>query len=347
MNQKNMLKPIALKAGDTLGIFTPSSPAYLFNPGLFENGIKNLESLGFKVKLGSVTRDRKSQGYRSATPKERAEEVMELVHDPAVRGLIATIGGMNSSSLIPFLDFQKIRETRKVFCGFSDVTSLHLAIAKYSGLRTFYGPTVMCWFGEWPNGNPESTESFLQAVMRHTAGARHFDVPKKWSNHKRDWGNGDWKNLPREWKENNGWKVLSPGSVEAEIVPANLNTLMTACGTEYFPELKGKILLIEDMDAPQSRSERSLQQLSLMGVFDQIAGLIIGKPEFYDQQGAPFNYDELIQEMVGSRAYPIVSNFDSSHTVPMLTIPRYAQSSLVAKGGAVALTLLEGSVEVI
>jgi muramoyltetrapeptide carboxypeptidase len=92
---------------------------------------------------------------------------MELIEDPAVDGLISTIGGMNSSSLIPYLDFDKIRKSRKIICGFSDVTSLHLAILKFSGLRTIYGPSVMCWFGDWPSGVMESQEWFLDATMRH------------------------------------------------------------------------------------------------------------------------------------------------------------------------------------
>jgi muramoyltetrapeptide carboxypeptidase len=271
---ESMLKPFALKPGDTIGIFTPSSPAYTSNPGLFDNGVKNIESMGFKVRLGHLTEGRQSQGYRSASPQERAKELMQLVLDPEVRGLISTIGGANSSSLLPYLDFDKIRLARKVICGFSDVTSLHLAIAKYAGLRTFYGPSVMCWFGEWPDGIPESTESFLEATVRHFEGERKFETPKKWSNHSRNWENGDWKNIPRDWSPNEGWRTLSEGRVEAEIVPANLNTLITSCGTDYFPDLKNKILLVEDMDAPQSRTERSLRQLSLMGVFDQIAGLV-------------------------------------------------------------------------
>ncbi len=340
-----MLKPFALRPGDTIGVFTPSSPGYAHNSGLFENGIKNLEKLGFNVKLGSVTKDRKSQGYRSAAPEERADEMMELIEDPEVKGLMATIGGMNSSSLIPFLNFDRIRETRKVICGFSDITSLHLSIAKYAGLRTFYGPTLMCWFGDWPDGAPESAESFLQAVMLHTNGSRPFEVPIRWSNHKRRWDNGDWKSVPREWKENDGWRTVSAAAVEAEIVPACFNTLMSSCGTGYFPDLKGRILMIEDMDAPQSRTERNLWQLSLMGVFDQISGLIISKPEFYDQQGAPFNYDELIQEVVGQRSYPIITNFDCGHTLPMLTIPRYALTQLDARGPNVRFSLLEGSIE--
>jgi muramoyltetrapeptide carboxypeptidase LdcA involved in peptidoglycan recycling len=120
---------------------------------------------------------------------------------------------------------------------------------------------------------------------------------------------------------------------------------MSSCGTGYFPELKGRVLLIEDMDAPQSRTERSLRQLYLMGVFDQIGGLVVGKPEFYDQQEAPFDYDDLIQEVIGTREYPVVTNFDCGHTIPMLTVPRYARTHLNASSSAVNFTLLEGSVE--
>ncbi len=260
-----MIKPFALRTGDTIGIFTPSSPGYVQNFGLFENGIKNLEKMGFKVKLGTVTKERKSQGYRSATPRERASEMMDLIEDPEVKGLVATIGGMNSSSLIPFLNFERIKETRKVICGFSDITSLHLSIAKYSGLRTFYGPTVMCWFGDWPDGILESTDSFLQAVVLHQSGIRQFEVPKRSSNHHRRWDNDDWKTITREWNENEGWRTLSAGRVVAEVVPAGLNTLMSSCGTDYFPDLKGRILLFEDMDAPQSRTERSLLNLPRFG----------------------------------------------------------------------------------
>jgi muramoyltetrapeptide carboxypeptidase LdcA involved in peptidoglycan recycling len=50
-----LISPFALRPGDTIGVFTPSSPAYLANQGLFENGIRNLERLGFRVRLGQVT----------------------------------------------------------------------------------------------------------------------------------------------------------------------------------------------------------------------------------------------------------------------------------------------------
>jgi len=315
-----LLKPHKLNRGDTIGIFTPSSPAYKANEELFTNGIKNIVKLGFNVKLGFLTEKRSSQGYRSGTPKDRAEEFMELIRDDNVKALISTIGGMNSNSMIPFLDFNLIREKRKIICGYSDVTSLHLSILKYSGLKTLYGPAIMTWFGEHPNGIEESINSFLDAATDNLNQVREIHPFPRWSNHFRDWSNGDWKNIPRKWNKNEGWKVLNEGVVEGEIVVANLNTLMSSAGTGYFPDVEGKVLLIEEMAASWSKEERGFRQLQLMGVFDKISGLIMGKPEIPNDEGAPFGLSELLMEVVGERSYPIVSDFDCSHTIPMHTI---------------------------
>ena len=86
-----LLKPRRLNHGDTIGIFTPSSPAYRWNEELFSNGVRNLENLGFKVKLGFLTENRAAQGYRSGTPQDRADELMELVADDDVNAVVATI----------------------------------------------------------------------------------------------------------------------------------------------------------------------------------------------------------------------------------------------------------------
>lgn len=337
-----ILKPYALKDGDKIGVITPSSPGYCLNPGLFENGLRVLKSLGYETKLGRLTAKRASQGYRSGDPEERASEFMDFIHDDEIRGVITTIGGANSSSMIPFLDFNAIRQSRKVFCGYSDITSLHLAILHYSRLSTFYGPGVMTWFGDWPDGLPEANQSFLDAFADADTKVRRFTPPSRWSNHMRDWKTDDWKSLPREFQANEGWKVLGEGEAEAPLLAANLNTLVSAAGTPYFPDLKGRILLIEEMNAPLSEEERSLRQLQLMGVFDQISALIVSKPEFYDKEGAPFGYDHLVMEVVGDRDYPIESNFDCGHTVPMFTLASEIPVSLKAESGtSVSFEVLE------
>lgn len=322
-------KPPALPPGATLGIFTPSTPAYVFNEEKFQLGLTVIEDRGFRWKLGDLTAKRAHQGYRSGTGAERAAEFMQLYLDPQVDALIATIGGNNSSSMIPHLDFDAIARTPKIVCGYSDVTSLHLALLHHADLRTVYGPALMTWFSDWPAGEPASLEALFMA-LQSTASPREIKPFPQWSNHFRDWADGSWKTVPRAWQPNAGWRALRPGRVQAPVIAANLNTLTTAAGTPYFPTVDGCILLIEEMAAPFARVERNLMQLRLMGVFDRVAGLIFGKPEKWDAQGAPFDLDALLLECVGDRPYPIVSQFDLSHTGPMHTLVQHTRISLTA-----------------
>src|SRR5690348_11427826 len=118
--RKDLLRPAALRPGDTIGICTPSFPANVVYREKYLHGVAQIEALGFKVVEGELTRSATAQGYRSATPRARAAELMSLFEDHAVRAIITTTGGNNSSSLIPYLDFEKIRENPKVFCGYSD-----------------------------------------------------------------------------------------------------------------------------------------------------------------------------------------------------------------------------------
>lgn len=336
-----IIKPVALKPGDTIGVVAPSTPAHVLFREKHLHGIRVLEDMGFKVKEGKLTAKATSQGYRTGTPQERAAEFMDLILDETVSCIITTIGGMNSSSMIPYLDFDAIRKHPKIFCGYSDITSLHMAILHYAGVSTFYGPAVMASFGEYPTVVEGTKESFLAAVSADTKYPRELKPFPEWSDHFRDAKTDAWKTEVRQYQMNEGWRVLNNGEAEAPIIVANLSTLLAAAGTDYFPDTSGKILLLESMSAPFSVEERDFRQLQLMEVFDEIAGLIIGKPEFLNPQGAPFTYDELIMEIVGPRKYPIISNFDCSHTVPMHTIAEMARVRLSARAGTAAVTVLE------
>ena len=137
---KPIIAPPSLRQGDCVGVFTPSWPAHLLFPDKYQHGLAALRGLGFDVVEGHVTRARVSQGYRTASPQDRADELMRLVRDPGVHALVATMGGLNSSSLIPYLDFDALRAHPKVICGYSDITALHLAILHFAGVRTFLRP---------------------------------------------------------------------------------------------------------------------------------------------------------------------------------------------------------------
>ena len=141
---------------------------------------------------------------------------------------------------------------------------------------------------------------------------------------------------------NPGWRCLRPGIAEGPIIGGNLNTMSGFLGTEYFPDVTGAILFIEDSLKGLSRIERSLSGLRLHGVFDRIAGLVLGKPELLDREGAPFGLDELLLEVTEGYRFPILAGVDLGHTAPMLTIPLGVRARLDASTGE--LTTLQSGV---
>jgi muramoyltetrapeptide carboxypeptidase len=139
------LRPPALSSGDTIAIVSPSwcGPADL--PAAYRRGLAALRGYGFEVRVMAHAEGRR--GWVSGTPQERVADLHDAFADPDVRAVLCTIGGLHSAQLLPLLDFDLIAANPKVFCGYSDITSLHLAIQGVTGLVTFYGPALIPQWG--------------------------------------------------------------------------------------------------------------------------------------------------------------------------------------------------------
>lgn len=335
------IRPKALNIGDVIGVFSPSWPAHIFIREKYEAGIRTLTELGFKIKEGFLTQKILSQGYRTGTAQERAKEFMDLILDKNVKCIISIIGGHNSSSLLPYLDFNAIRRNPKIICGYSDMTSIMLSILTQSGLRCFYGPAVAPSFGE--SMNKYTIKSFIDSVTDKNTANRFLYPPEYWSNHFIDASKPNWQSIKRNFQKNEGWKILNHGTVEARVIPVNLDTLLRMAGTKYFPNLRNKILMIEEADASYNKFERNLSHLKLIGVFEYISGLIISKPENADTCGANFTFEELILEFIGKDFnIPVISNFDCGHTYPMITLQQNIKVEIIAeKDNPLSIQILE------
>jgi muramoyltetrapeptide carboxypeptidase LdcA involved in peptidoglycan recycling len=345
-----LTRPPALLPGDTIGICTPSFPAHVAFRAKYLHGVSELDRLGFRVIEGDLTARATAQGARSGTPRERADEINALWANPEVRAIITTIGGANSSSLVPFLDFAAVRANPKIFCGYSDITSLHLAFMRHAGLSTFYGPAVMPSFGEWPEMLPEAAESFLDATMRHLSGPRELVAPSRWSRHMRDARTDAWRIEPRKWEPHAGWRTVTRGVAEGPALVVNLNTLRSNAGTREMPDFHGAILFIEEMSTSPTQAERAFRHLAALGVFGQIAGLVWGRIEHFADEGCPVSIEDLLLEAIRCELgrdpeFPIATDFDCCHTSPMLTIAQGVRVRLDARGEAARVTLLEPAVQ--
>ncbi|MFD1738467.1 S66 peptidase family protein [Bacillus salitolerans] len=325
-----MLKPNALKNGDTVGIITPSSPAPVLFKERYRRGLTQLEKMGFKIIEGSCSKE--IQAYRSSSIRARAEEINELIYNDDVKAIISTIGGLNSNSLLPYIDYEYLKSSPKVVMGYSDVTALLLGIYAKTGLTTFYGPAIVPSFGEFPEMLPKGKEYFEDIVKLKKRAPFSLEVPLEWTEERLDWNS---QIRGKEMSKNEGWITLREGNATGRLIGGNLNTMSGFMGSEFFPILKGAIFFIEDSSKDMAIQERSLSMLKVAGVFDEIAGLIIGKHEHFNDLGSPFSLNELIIEIIGDTNIPILSNVDIGHTFPSHVFPIGIEVNLDATKGTI------------
>ena len=304
-----------LEKGDKIGIFSPSSPITKFCPTRFNRAKEFLESKGFIVVEGSLTG--KSDFYRSGTIKERVEELNELIRDPEVKCIMSTIGGMNSNSLLPYIDYEALRKNPKIIIGYSDMTAILMGIYAQTGIKTYYGPALVASFGEFPPYN-EMTFGYFEDILIKDSKNYIYKAPEFWSEEFIDWSTQDREKDRRE----NSWLSLKDGIVEGRLIIGNLNTMSGIWGTKYMPEIKeGDILFIEDSLKDIATVERLFSLLKLSGVFDKISGLIYGKHELFKDLGTGRKPYEVLLEVLENYNFPFLADVDCSHTHPMFTMP--------------------------
>ncbi|SHI80372.1 S66 family peptidase [Lutispora thermophila] len=305
-----------LKVGDAIGIFSPSSPITYTVPKRFHRAKAYLEAKGFEIIEGALTG--KHDYYRSGTIKERADELNQLIRNPEVKCIMSTIGGMNSNSILPYIDYEAFRENPKIIIGYSDVTAILLGIYAKTGISTFYGPALVASFGEFPPFVDYTYEYFKDMLTEDVPLPYEFPIPEYWTDEYIDWSQQDREKEKRE----NQWITVCEGVTRGRLIGGNLNTMMGIWGSQYMPEIKeGDILFIEDSLKDAATIERSFSLLKINGVFDKVSGIILGKHELFNDMGTGRKPYEILLEVLGERQLPFIADFDCCHTHPMLTLP--------------------------
>lgn len=305
-----------LKKGDCIGVFSPSSPITKTSPNRTKRAIKYLEDKGFKVVKGALTG--KSDYYRSGSIKERVEELNSLIRNTNVRCIMSTIGGMNSNSLLPYIDYEAFKKDPKIIIGYSDVTAILLGIYAKTGISTYYGPALVASFGELEPYVSETYKYFKNILIDEVKYPYEVPMPKFWTDEYINWETQDRSKAPVE----NSLVTVNDGICEGRLIGGNLNTMMGIWGTEYMPEIKkGDILFIEDSLKDCATIERSFSLLKLSGVFDKISGIILGKHELFNDNKSGRKPYEILLEVIGDTKIPFLAKFDCCHTHPMITLP--------------------------
>jgi muramoyltetrapeptide carboxypeptidase len=312
-----LLKPAVLRVGATIGLITPSSPPL---DERFDRAVEILNGLGFKVKVGKNVRAR--YGYLAGTDKQRIDDLHEAFRDPEVEAVWCLRGGYGAGRLLPYLDYDLIRRNPKPLIGYSDITALHLAIHKKTGLVSFHGPVAGSDF-------PENT-------LRHfTAVAMRPEMPYTLSIPPKDVELPGPEFLPF---------VISEGIAEGVLTGGNLSLLSAMVGTEYLPSFRGKIVFIEDIGEQPYRIDRMFVQLMQGSDLADAAGIALGVFSDCQPKGnsPSLSLVQTLKECLGNMGMPVVYGLPFGHVAHNATLPMGIKAALDAGKGT--LTLLERAV---
>jgi muramoyltetrapeptide carboxypeptidase len=258
--------------------------------------VRYLEKLGYNVEVGKNVG--KYHGYLAGTDKERVDDLHSMFSNKKVKAVFCLRGGYGAARLLDKVDYKLIKSHPKIFVGYSDISALQLAMFYKTELITFAGPMVGVDFYEDVS---VYTEEMFWKLLTSSKKVGRINNP-------------DDENILN----------LNSGSSTGRIVGGNLSVITGLIGTEYFPNLKDKILLVEEMGEMPYRIDRMFNQFRLAKMFQGINGVIIGS--FRDCQETDPNkktltLGEVLTSYLSSLNKPIVYNFKHGHVKDNITVP--------------------------
>ncbi|QSJ14968.1 LD-carboxypeptidase [Nostoc sp. UHCC 0702] len=238
-----IIKPPHLQVGDTVGLI---APAGIVEPKQIEVVKQYLTELGLKAKLGAHILDR--YGYLAGKDADRALDINTMFSDRSVKAIITMRGGWGCNRILPLLDYPLIRSHPKILMGYSDITSLLLAINARSRMITFHGPVAISTWSPFVLDYLKRILFNREAVTMKNINTGEVRV-----------------------------EAIAPGKAKGKLVGGNLSVLSAMVGSPYLPSWYQTILFVEDTNEDVYRVDRMLTQLKNTGILNQIAGFIFGQ----------------------------------------------------------------------
>lgn len=239
------------------------------NAQMYEWQHQNEELADFLASVGRETVFSKflyaTDGLQSASAAERAEEIIDFYKDNSVEMICDVSGGDIANDVIDYLDFDVIANNPKPLWGYSDLTSVLNAVYTKTGNKAVLYQIKNLVYDR----AEEQREAFVDTYIND--GVSLYQFP---------------------------YEFVQGECMEGVVVGGNIRCLLKLAGTEYFPDMTGKLLLLEAYGGETAQMIAYLSQLRQMGVFDKINGIILGTFTRMETQNIKPTIDELVCEYI-------------------------------------------------
>lgn len=318
--------------GDRVAVISPGAGLPGLFPQPFELGLKRLrEDFGLEPVEYPATRT------MGSTPQQRADDVHAAFADPDIKAVIASIGGDDQITVLPYLDRELIRANPKPFFGMSDNTNL-LMFLRNTGIVAYHGGSVMVELGRPGAMNPQTADSLRAALF--TSGAYTLIPAERWNDINRDWADPATFDSEAELRPADPWSwVNADRVVEGRTWGGCLEILgwLLMADREIahdLTEYDGGVLLLETSEEMPSGEEvfRTLRNMGERGLLQRFSALLMGRAKTWSferptspEEAAEYAAEQRAAVERAMKAYApdtmIVFDVDFGHTDPQLVIP--------------------------
>jgi muramoyltetrapeptide carboxypeptidase len=294
-------KPLALVPGSTIAVVAPASSA---KEERIQRGCETLERLDYRVRRYSSKSN--TEGYFSAPLVGRRKHLQDALTRPDIRAVLCSRGGYGSTEILDGLITARLKQP-KIFCAFSDLTSVHIFLWQKLRWVTFYGPLVAGGFDAGPNATGGfDPDTFMWAMTATNSG---------WT-------------VPLE------GETFTRGKADGTLLGGCITLIETSIGTPWELDTRGSILLLEDRGVKPYQLDRMLLHLRQAGKFAGVRGIVLGEfPESEPPEGSSVTVTDVCRRVLGPLRIPMVYGAPIGHTTrPMLTMPLGVRAKLHASG---------------
>ena len=302
-------KPRRLRPGDIVGVVAPASSWE--NRSELLRGVAGLEAWDLTVRLGDHVNDR--HGYMAGRDEDRAADLHAMLADPEIRAIVCLQGGYGTPRLIPLLDEKLFAANPKAICGYSDLTTLHLAASRWGNVVSFYSN------GASGIGAAEVTEFSKNSLKR----ALFSDEPF-----------GQIGPNP----DDPYVRSVVGGRATGRLTGGCAGLLSSAIGTRLTPDFRGRIVVLEEIENEGYILDGILTQLRNAGSFDGVAGIVVGDIKSKWSGGiAELSAEDIVEELLAPLGVPLIFGLPIGHGKHHATVPLGALATLDADAGTLVV----------
>jgi muramoyltetrapeptide carboxypeptidase LdcA involved in peptidoglycan recycling len=269
--------PPKLRPGARVAVVSPSFAAPGAFPAVHELAMRRLAG-----EFGVEPVEYPTTRQLGAPAQARAADLMEAFADPGIGAVLASIGGDDQLTVLPYLDAEVLAAHPKAFCGYSDNTNL-LNYLWNLGIAGYYGGSTMVHLGGRAGGPHPVAVASLRAALFSDHDLELFPA-ERFGEDEADWNEPESLAQEGPTRPGTGWLWHQPDRVvtgptwggDLEILQWNL-----AAGRWIRPaeDYAGCVLLLEtDEEMPGAEAVfRMLRTMGERGLLAQFPAVLFAR----------------------------------------------------------------------